>query len=418
MATLTSQGDLHTAIVRVGQAGQELMAAGADVQSQLLEAMATHLEHGQTQILEANTLDLEASLDMAIPDLVLDWLKLTPERLQTAIKILRRLSILGDPRVFTHQPISRLTQSVSGYSQVIPLGVVALVYEAFPELSAIMAGLCARTGNGLVLKGGNEASQTNWAILQALHGALDEVNLSTESILLLTEDQGDAARAWLLQERGVNLVIPYGRPGLVQQVMRQSEVPVLPTSMGNCYLYWSASGGVETVTRMVLDSHRGEPDAVNAVEKVLVHHGCSLSATVQLCHALWENGFEILGEGDLLTEIPDLKPADQVDWARPFLTKTVALRRVDDIATATDWINRYSSGHANSLATESYQDGIKFTRLLDSAVVYINTSPRFARNPIQASAIALGMTGQRGRCNGFIGLNALLTTQHILQGAV
>ena len=416
MVNLATHADFSTAVDQVRQASRVLVAAGADAQSQLLETVATELEASLDDILEANTLDLEASLDMAVPERVLDWLKLTPERLQTAAKILRRLAYLGDPRGLIHPAPSRVSKVVAGHGQVVPLGVVALVYEAFPELGAIMAGLCLRTGNGLILKGSNESSQTNQAILQALHRALERVGLPEPCILSLTEEQGDVARTWLLQDPGVDLIIPYGRPGLVQQVVRQAGVPVLPKAMGNCYLYWAVTGQLDTVTQMIVDSHRGEPDAVNAIEKVLVHVGCSPSALVQLCHNLWDHNFEILADTTLLADLPDVKPATAADWNRPFLGKTVVLRPVEDGPGAAALINRYSSGHADAIATESYAESSRFTQLVTSAVIYINTSPRFVRNPAQASSIALGMTAQRGRCNGFVGLGALLTTQHILQG--
>jgi glutamate-5-semialdehyde dehydrogenase len=415
---IATQENFSFAVHQLRQATHALVASGADVQSQILEAMADNLETTQDDILEANTLDLEASLEMAVPELVVDWLKLTPERLNIAIKILRRLAFLGDSRVLFPQSVGRLSKQVSGYSQIVPLGAIAFVYEAFPELSAIMAGLCIRSGNGLVLKGGNEASQTNQIILEALQAAIDSQGLPRDCILSLTSEQGDAARSWLLQADGVDLVIPYGRPSLVQQVVKQATVPVLPTTMGNCYLYWSATGLVDTVIQMVLDSHKGEPDPANALEKVLIHQECSTPAVLQLCHTLWEKGFEVLGDGTLLEEIPDLKPVIPDDWERPFLDKTVALRRVDSLVAAASLINRYSNGHVDCLATESYAESGQFTRLVDSAVLYINTSPRFSRNPTQASAIAIGMTSQRGRCSGFIGLNALLTTQHVLQGTV
>ncbi|MBE9108739.1 aldehyde dehydrogenase family protein [Nodosilinea sp. LEGE 07298] len=416
MVELATQADFSVAVEQVRQASHVLVAAGADAQSRLLEAVATAVEASLDDILEANTLDLEASLDMAVPERVLDWLKLTPERLQTTAKILRRLAYLGDPRGLLHPVPSRLSKAVAGYGQVVPLGVVALVYEAFPELAAIAAGLSLRTGNGLILKGSNEAGQTNQVILQALHQALDQVGLPQHCILSLTEEQGDVARSWLLQDPGVDLIIPYGRPGLVQQVVRQAGVPVLPTAIGNCYLYWSASGQLDTVTHMILDSHRGEPDAVNAIEKVLVHRGCSPSALAQLCHTLWDQDFEVLAHESLMADLPDVKLATAADWSRPFLGKTVALRLVEDTKTAAALINRYSSGHANAIATESYTEGSRFTQLATSAVIYVNASPRFVRNPAQAAAIALGMTAQRGRCSGFVGLSALLTTQHILQG--
>ncbi len=414
---IATQDDFSYAIQQLRHSTHGLAAAGADVHSQILEAMANRLEATQDDILEANTLDLEASLEMAVPELVVDWLKLTPERLNTAIKILRRLAFLGDSRVLFPQPVGRLSRQVAGYSQVVPLGIIAFVYEAFPELAAIMAGLCIRSGNGLVLKGGNEASQTNQVILEALHQSLDDQGVPRDCILSLTSEQGDAARSWLLQADGVDLVIPYGRPSLVQQVVKQATVSVLPTTMGNCYLYWSATGSVDTVTQMVSDSHQGEPDPTNAIEKVLIHQDCSVPAVLQLCHTLWDKGFELLGEASLLEEIPNLKPTSAADWERSFLAKTVALQRVDSITTAARLINRYSNGHVDCLATESYSESRQFTRLVDSAVLYVNTSPRFSRNPTQASAISIGMTNQRGRCSGFIGLNALLTTQHVLQGS-
>ena len=296
---IATQENFGFAIHQLRQATHALVAASADVQSQILESMATRLEHAQDDILEANTLDLEASLEMAVPDLVLDWLKLTPERLNISIKILRRLASLGDSRVLFPQPVGRLSKSVSGYSQVVPLGIIAFLYEAFPELAAIMAGLCIRSGNGLVLKGGNEASQTNQVILEALHQALDDHGLPRQCILSFTSEQGDAARSWLLQADGVNLIIPYGRPSLVQQVVRQATVPVLPTTMGNCYLYWSATGLVDTVVPMVLDSHQGDPDPANAIEKILIHRESSVPAVMQLCHTLWDKGLEIFGDPDM-----------------------------------------------------------------------------------------------------------------------
>ncbi|MBD2109952.1 aldehyde dehydrogenase family protein [Nodosilinea sp. FACHB-13] len=416
MVNLTTQADFSAAVEQVRQAGRDLATAGFDTQTRLLEGVATAIEASFDDILEANTLDLEASLEMAVPERVLDWLKLTPERLQTTAKILRRLAYLGDPRGLLHPAPSRLSKAVAGYGQVVPIGVVAMIYEAFPELAAIAAGLSLRTGNGLILKGSNEASQTNQAILQALHQALDSVGLSPYCILSLTEEQGDVARSWLLQDPGIDLIIPYGRPSLVQQVVRQAGVPVLPTAMGNCYLYWSPTGQLDTVTHMVLDSHRGEPDAVNAVEKVLVHRGGNPSALVQLCHTLWDQDFEVLADEDLLPDLPNVKLAAETDWKRPFLGKTVALRLVDSVQTAATLINRYSNGHANAIATETYAESSRFTQLVTSSVIYINTSPRFVRNPAQASSIALGMTAQRGRCNGFVGLGAFVTTQHILQG--
>lgn len=416
MTILTSQADFSLVVKSVVQAGQTLRSVGAERQSQVLEVMASQLQAVTDDILEANTLDLEASLEMAIPEVVLDWLKLTPERLQNTLKMLRRLAALGDPRLLKLQPGGRLSPNLTSYGQVVPLGVVALIYEGLPELAVIMAGFCIRTGNGLVLKGGNEASQTHQVIMAALQRALQQSDLPVDCLLSLTEAEGEAARVWLLQDPGIDLIIPYGRPSLVQQAMRQAAVPVLPTAIGNGYLYWAASGKLATVIQMVVDSHRGEPDAVNALEKILVDRACSSSLLSQCCNGLWEHGFDLLGDEALVAEVGGLKLAKSTDWNQPFLSKTVALRRVDHLGAAASWINQHGAGHVSALASDVHHEVGQFTQRVNSAVLYINASPRFLRNPAQSANMALGMTAQRGRCYGFVGLEALLTTQHILQG--
>ncbi|HEY9737781.1 MAG TPA: gamma-glutamyl-phosphate reductase, partial [Trichocoleus sp.] len=154
----------------------------------------------------------------------------------------------------------------------------------------------------------------------------------------------------------------------------------------------------------------------NAIEKVLIHEGHSPSSVTQLCRLLWEQGFQLRADSSVLETLPDLLPVDASEWDQPYLEKTVALRRVDNLETAARLINRHSSGHADCLATESYREAYRFTQAVQSAAVYINSSPRFSRNPTQASAIALGMTSQRWRGSGFIGLEALMTVKHVIQG--
>lgn len=414
MAFADSQSDFPYALFQVRRAAQALSDRGAEVQSQALNKMAKALDAQRSTILEANTLDLEASLEMAVPELVLDWLKLTPERLSASIEILQRLAALGDPRVLNLAP-SRLTPSSSCYSRPMPLGVIALIYEAFPELAIIAAGLCLRTANGLVLKGGNEASQTNAAIAQIIGQALDEADFPPECILFLSGHQGDAARTSLLQAREIDLVIPYGRPSLIQQVMKQAAIPVLPTTMGNCYLYWSASGEMNAVADIVIESHRGEPDAVNAIEKILIHQSHGHGAINQLCRLLQEKGFRLRADAEMMHDFSGLNLAEEDDWQRPYLAKVIAVRRINSLEAAARLINLYSSGHADCIVTESYRESHEFAQAVQSATVYINASSRFSRNPAQASAIALGMTARRGY-GGYIGLETLMSMKHITQG--
>lgn len=403
------------AVRRAYRASFDLATTKGVDRSRAVVAMAQALKRASDEILEANTLDLLASREMAVPDLILDWLKLTPERLQTTIQMLQRLGELSDPLRRVMNASYQLEQSQT-YCQLMPLGTIALVYEAFPELGALTAGLCIKTGNSLILRGGTEASHSNGAIATALQSALEETGMPIGSLELLPSDRGSSLRDLITQDRYVNLVIPYGRPSLVQQVVRQSTAPVLKSGMGNCYLFWAPSGSLELARWMILDSHQSEPDPVNAIEKVLIHSNQKPSSLVTLWNSLKEKGFKIRADAELMAEFPDLKLANESEWGEPYLTKTVAFKVVNSLEEAIAWINQYSSGHADSIVTESYQESRQFALGVNSASTYINASPRFSRNPSRSEGIFLGMSNQKGHRRGLISMESLTTLKHIVQG--
>ena len=408
--------DLIAAVQRAYRASLQLARTRGSERNRALKAMAQALKEQQNAILEANTLDLETSREMAVPDLVLGWLKLTPERLHTAIQILQQLAEVPDP---LEQITSSSHQFSHGqvYCQQVPLGVVAFVYEAFPELAAIAAGLCIKTGNSLILKGGSEASQVNMEMAQVLQTAIDEADLPRGCIESLPSDQGGSIKELVSQDRYINLVIPYGRPSLIQQVAQQSTAPILRSAMGNCYLYWSPSGSVEAARSTILDSHRSEPDPVNAIEKVLIHRNQNPSSLVMLWNSLKEKGFELRGDAELVGEFPELKLVEDVEWKQSYLNKVVAFKTVDSLEAAIAWINLHSSGHADCLVTESYQESRLFALEINSASTFINVSPRFSRNfGKNGDSVFLGMSNQKGYRRGLIGLQALTTTKNIIQG--
>ncbi len=397
------------------QSSLALTALKEGDRSRALHYMADALRERQDDILEANTLDLEVSREMAIPDLMLDWLKLTPERLQLAAQILKNLADLPDP---TQQILSSSTYLGSSHfqCQFVPLGVIALVYESFPELGAIAAGLCIRAGNSLILKGGSEASQSNQIIVETLQLALEHAKVQPNCIQLMPSDQADAIRTLVTQDEFVNLVIPYGRASLVQQVIRQATVPVLKTAIGNCYLYWSASGELDVVCWMIADSHHGEPDMVNAIEKVIIQHDYDPALLVALFKALAEKGFELRGDQTLVSEFPELSLAADHEWDQAYLKPTIAFRVANGLEDAIAWINRHSSGHADCIATESYSESRRFAAGIGSAAIYVNTSSRFYRNPKRGNPIALGISNQKGHRRGPISVDALMTIKRIIQG--
>jgi glutamate-5-semialdehyde dehydrogenase len=408
--------DLTTVIHRAYGASLELALTKGGERNHALQVMLRLLKDQQNSILEANTLDLETSREMAIPDIVLGWLKLTPERLQTAVQILQQLAEIPDP-------LERVTTSAyqvdqyQTYCQQVPLGVIALIYEAFPELAVVAAGLCIKTGNSLILKGGSEASQSNNIIAQVLLAAVEDAGLPEGCLESLPSDQGGSIKDLVTQDKYINLIIPYGRTSLVQQVVRQSTAPVLRSAMGNCYLYWSPSGSVEVARSIILDSHQSEPDPVNAIEKVLIHRDQNHASLALLWQSLKEKGFEIRGDAELVTQFPDLKLVESAEWKQPYVDKIVAFKVVDSLKSAITWVNTYSSGHADCLVTESYRESRLFALEVNSASTYINASPRFSRNIGRGEdSVFLGMSNQKGYRRGLIGLEALTTTKRVVQG--
>ncbi|MDZ7956973.1 MAG: glutamate-5-semialdehyde dehydrogenase [Aulosira sp. DedQUE10] len=400
---------------RAYQASLKLGIAKGGDRSRAVLAMARGLERAFDDILEANTLDLEASREMAVPELILDWLKLTPTRLETTVEILQRLGELSDPLRRVRNAEYQQDDSQS-YSQLMPLGVIGFIYEAFPDLGAIAAGLCIKTGNSIILKGSTEASHSNEAIANVLQTAITEVGLPAGCLELITAEHGASVRDLVVQDQYLNLVIPYGRSTLVQQVMRQATCPVLKSAMGNCYLYWSLNSSLEMVRWMIIDSHESDPDPVNAIEKVLIHRQALPSSLAVLWNSLKDKGFEVKGDAELVEAFPQLQLAKETEWGSAYLTKTVAFKLVDSLEAAIAWINQYSSGHADCIVTESYQESRQFALGVNSASTYINASPRFSRNPSRGDSVFLGMSNQKGHRRGFISLETLTTVKHIVQG--
>ena len=380
--------------------------------SMLAEAMASSFD----EILEANTLDLEMSREMAIADPIAEWIKLTPERLEMTVSILQQLSKSADPtRRLINAPYQ--LEPSQTYCQLIPLGTIALVYEAFPELAAIAAGMCLKTGNSLITRGCSAASNSNQVIANILQKAIAATELPPNCITSISPDLGISIQELVTQDRYLNLVIPYGRPSLVQQVAEKATATVLKTTIGNCYLYWSVSGNLDLIRQVVVDSHDSEPDAVNAIEKVLVNQNITSPALQALFNSLQQQGFHLRGDQVLVEAFPEyLKLMKPGDWRRPFLRKAIAFRFVENLPQAVTWINRYSSGHADCIITESYQEGRRFVQGVDSALVYINTSPRFSRNPEGGENVFLGMSNQKGYRQGLISVETFTTIKQVVQG--
>ena len=412
----SSSNLILTALKQARAAAHKLAIASGSSRKKGVMLLAQMLEASFDQILEANTLDLEISREMAVSELTVEWLKLTPERLEATVDILKQLTQSSDP---TRKLIKATYQlePCQTYSQLRPLGMIALVYEAFPELALIAAGMSIITGNSLILRGSSTASNSNIAIANIISNALAQTNLPPDCIRNISTDGESSIQELVTQDRYIDLIIPYGRPSLVRKVTEEATAPVLRTAIGNCYLYWSATGELDSVRHMIIDSHRGEPDAVNAIEKVLVHGKVTPSLLTSLFSSLQEQGFRLRGEEQLVAEFPDyLRPMKSSEWRQFYMNRVVAFKYVDTLPNSISWINHYSSGHADCLATESYEESRHFAQNIDSALIYINASPHFCRNPHCGEGVFLGMSNQKGYRQGLIGLETFTTVKQIVQG--
>jgi glutamate-5-semialdehyde dehydrogenase len=404
------------AVLRAAGLAQEYLARSRNAErSRVLHRVVAALREGRDEVFEANTLDLEASRERELPPAILAWLKLTPERWQRTLALLESLGDLPDPMRQGSRSGDRVHDAQT-FSQLMPLGTIALVYEMLPELGAIAAGMCLKTANSAVLYGSLEAHHTNQAIATAIARGLEDGNFPTAAVSFLSPLADLSFRDLVVQDRYLSLVIPYGRPKLVRQVVQYATVPTLKAALGNCHLYWALSGELDTVRWMLLDSHRNEPDPVNAIEKVLINEQHNQSTLRLLFSSLRTEGFELKGDASLMQDFPELVPVRDDEWHQPYLTRTIAFRRVSGLDEAIRYIGQHSSGHADSIATESYAESHQFSQRVDSASIYVNASPRFQRSVRGSASVFLGMSNQKGYRRGPIGLESLTTLKQAIQG--
>lgn len=386
---------------------------GAGRRRGILKHLSSLISERKDDILEANTLDLEASREMAVPDLMLDWLRLTPERIHNLVNILVGLADAADPLqevLDIHYPIL----NAHSYGHRVPLGVIALVYESFPELGTITAGLCLKSGNSLILKGGSEASYSNQALTRIIHEALANQAAPLDCIQLLPTDQNDITRDLITLNSHIQLLIPYGRPNLIQRVSKRATVPVLQTSLGNCCLYCAKDASIDTVLHMITDSSQGEPDAVNAIDKLLIHQDYPEHRVIQIIEALREQQYVLKGDQGLADRF-SLEQVEDNDWYQPFLGNVILCKQIDSGKSAVQWINQHCNTHASCIATNSLSESEGFKQQVMCAMVYINVSPRFQRYP-SGGAISLGMSVANSPIGGPIMAHHLTSPKRVAYG--
>jgi glutamate-5-semialdehyde dehydrogenase len=299
----------------------------------------------------------------------------------------------------------------------VPLGVVGVIYESRPNVTADVAGLCIKTGNVCVLRGGKEAFRSNQALVKIFHEAISECGLDPNMVQLVQDTTRESALAMMKLNEYLDILIPRGGAGLIQAVVQNSTVPVIETGVGNCHIYVDEAADLEKAVNIVYNAKTQRPGVCNAAESLLVHKKLAAEVLPAIGAALSEGGVEIRGDRWTCELIPGAIPATEEDWGTEYLDLVISSKVVDSVEEAVAHINRYGSMHSESIVTENYTHAQYFLERVDAAAVYVNTSTRFTDGFEFGYGAEIGISTQKLHARGPMGLKELTTSKYIIYGS-
>lgn len=407
--------DIRTLALQCRDAAQQLGLLSSSARSALLNSMANALETDAGSILAANARDLQAAREKGVGSAMLDRLALNPERLRGVADALREVAALPDPVGEVTRDYDR-PNGIRVQKVRVPLGVIAMIYEARPNVTADAAALCIKAGNGVILRGGSEAIHSNTAIAASLKRALREAGLP-DAALTLVEDLRRETMLELLQLNDIiDLAIPRGGEGLIRFVAEHARVPVIKHYKGVCHLYVDDSADLQLAVDLLIDGKASRPAACNSLETLLVHEAIAPQFLPMAAAALRERGVELRGDTATQMLVADTVPATEDDYAAEYLDLILAIRVVPDMAAAIAHIQIYTSDHTEVIATGSPAHGEAFVRALRSAVVMVNASSRFSDGGELGLGAEIGISTTRLHSYGPMGLEALTVERFVVRG--
>ena len=414
-ARKTDMSDIKTLALECRHAAQALAELDSDAKRALLEAMAAALAADADAILAANERDLQAARDKGIGSAMLDRLALNPARLSAIADALREVAVLPDP-------VGQVTRDdvrpngIRVQKVRVPLGVIAMIYEARPNVTADAAALCIKAGNGVILRGGSEAIHSNTAIADALRRALQAHGLPPAALTLVTDLRRETMLELLQLNDIVDLAIPRGGEGLIRFVAEHARVPVIKHYKGVCHLYVDDSADLELALRLLVDGKVSRPSACNSLETLLVHEAVAARFLPRAAQALRQRGVELRGDEASRRIVADMAGASDEDYAAEFLDLVIAVRVVPDLDEAIAHIRHYGSDHTEVIATGDEGHAARFIQALRSAVVMVNASSRFSDGGELGLGAEIGISTTRLHAYGPMGLEALTVERFVVRG--
>ena len=402
---------------RRARAAARILAAATTAQKNAaLQAMADILNESREQLAEENRKDLDAGREKGLSDALLDRLELTPGRIDTMIEGLRQIAALPDPVGQIFDLDYRPTGIQVGRMRV-PLGVVGIIYESRPNVTADAAALCLKSGNATVLRGGSEAFHSNQAIAAAIREGLERAGLPGDSVQVVQTTDRAAVGAMITLPEYIDVIIPRGGKGLIERISREARVPVIKHLDGICHVYVDDEADPQKAFDIALNAKTQRYGTCNTMETLLVHDTVAADFLPRLAEAMWEKGVELRGcEKTCAILGEQCVPATEEDWDTEYLAPILSIRVVDDMDQAMEHIEAHSSRHTDAIVTENYTKARRFLREVDSSSVMVNASTRFADGFEYGLGAEIGISTDKFHARGPVGLEGLTSVKFIVLG--
>lgn len=408
-----------TDLIAMGEAARKaariLNRLGVSEKNRGLAAAADALISGEAFLIAENAKDMENGRKKGMSQGLLDRLLLTHERIEGMADGLRQIAALEDPVGEVISMKKRPNGLLIGKKRV-PFGVIGIIYESRPNVTADAFGLCFKTGNAVILKGGSDAIHSNMAIASVIRSALKETGVPEDAIQLIGDTIRETAAAMMKMNGYIDVLIPRGGAGLIRTVVQNSTVPVIETGTGNCHVYVDESADLDMALNIIINAKTQRVGVCNACESIVLHQSVVEPFTAKLAEALREKHVEMRGDEAVRRYSSDILPAAEEDWGMEYLDYIVSIRTVTDIDEAIEHINQYNTGHSEAIVTKDYANAQKFLDEIDAAAVYVNASTRFTDGGEFGFGAEIGISTQKLHARGPMGLAELTTTKYIIYG--
>ena len=385
------------------------------VKNEILIKSAKALLDNCQNILDINKEDVEKAKTSGVKDAFIDRLTLTEKRISDMADGLRQIASLNDP-VGEFLYGKTLPNGLIIQQKRVPLGVIAIIFESRPNVTADAFGLCLKSGNAVILRGGKEAIKTNIAIVNIFKNVLKECGINENAVQIVENTSHEIANELMKAHEYIDVLIPRGSARLINTVINNSTVPCIQTGVGNCHIFVDESAKLDDAVNIIVNAKTQRPGVCNAVETLLIHKNIASSVLPNIGKELQERNVEIRGDETVRQYIANSIPATEEDWATEYEDYIVAIKVVEDLDEVIKHIAKYGTKHSESIITENYSNAQRFLNEVDAAAVYVNASTRFTDGGQFGFGAEIGISTQKLHARGPMGLKELTTTKYVIMG--